>query len=122
MFETFHENVAALRTRVRFPVIRRVLAKVVAYFLVIHLVLVVVGYHESNLKVNQPMCPGMSYATTACVIHVQDDLWLASVAWSTGITLWDIVSDNPTLPLFWPVPSGRDIYVTRRDPTSMSDF
>lgn len=100
----------------------RILTRIATVIFTTHIGLAFVGWHESYLKANLPTCERVDHTTASCVIHVNSDVWLAGVAWALRTSPLDIVSDNPTLPLFWPVPSGRDIYVTRRDSTGMSDF
>jgi hypothetical protein len=100
----------------------RTLVRIATVLYVTHIGLAFVGWHESYLKASLPTCERVDHTTASCVIHVNSDVWLVGVAWQLGMSPLDIVSNNPTLPLFWPVPSGRDIYVTRRDPTSMSNF
>jgi hypothetical protein len=88
----------------------------------VHVALVLVGLATHTENYTIPPCREFNADTVACVTTTSSNQHLLlEMAAQLHEPVWRIVIDNPLLPIFWPLPYGTDVYVSRREPAHV-DF
>jgi hypothetical protein len=91
-------------------------AAVLSWTIAAHLGLVAAGTMARQHTL-APVCRDIDNLTTACAIVVENDkLTLAGIAAGLREPFWQIIIDNPTLPVGWPLDLGTRVYVSREYP------
>jgi|SRR5450756_1530971 len=95
----------------RAPLVLRIITTVESVLILIltfHVVLVCAGLIMQLGKTDYPSCKKDDASELYCVMT---NRWLFELAELHHESMWRVIADNPTIPLFWPITYGTPVFV-----------